>query len=269
MGESLSTFLPAQAARAEGQDCLDVIHGSPAVLARIRRVAAATRSEYLSLEPPKKGPPTEQEHLEGEFVDRGLARRGVRHLCVISEQLESRPDVPLIHDLAAAGSPTRYSASVPLRVLVYDRRVAFFPLVAHDPRRGAYMTTAQTLVQLACRLFDDVWQRALAIPGLTNASSDVTADGQRQRVLDLLAQGYPDERIAREMAVSVRTVGRVVAQLQTDLGARSRFQLALFAEQAGLIACRPTHGLLGDGPTGGKPTQQQRHATEPRKPAAR
>jgi DNA-binding CsgD family transcriptional regulator len=209
----------------------------------------------------------EQEDREGDLLERGLARRGLRQLSVISDPLEVRRDAAVIQELAAVGSPARYSPSVPLRVLVLDRRVAFFALDAHDTRRGAYVTTASTLVQLACRLFDDVWQRALAIPGLaTPTRSDGPADEQRQRVLDLLAEGYTDERIARDMRVSARTVGRAVAQLQTELGAHSRFQLALFAQQAGLLAHRPTHPpaaalrLM---------TQPQRDATEPREPAAR
>jgi DNA-binding NarL/FixJ family response regulator len=60
-------------------------------------------------------------------------------------------------------------------------------------------------------------------------------DEKRLRVLHLLADGYTDERIARRMGVSTRTVVRVVAQLQDDLGAKSRFQLALAAQRAGLI----------------------------------
>ena len=138
MQEPLTSFLHARAAEAEGQDCLDVIHTGPAVWARIKQVAAATRSEYLSLEPRRQGLMPDQEHREGELLDRGLARRGVRHLCVISDQLGARRDVPLIQELAAAGSPSRYSPSLPLRVLVYDRRVAFFALAAHDTRRGAW-----------------------------------------------------------------------------------------------------------------------------------
>jgi DNA-binding CsgD family transcriptional regulator len=272
MEEPLSSFLPAQAAQAEGQGCVEVIHSGPAVHARLKQVAAVTRSEMLSLEPSllKVHALPDQEQREVNSIALGLARRGVRQPSVMSDQLESRRDAPVIQELAAAGSPARYSPSVPLRVLVVDRRVAFFPLVAHDTRRGAYVTTASTLVQLACRLFDDVWQRAVAIPGLaTPDRSDGTADEQRQRVLDLLAQGCPDERIAREMGVSIRTVGRVVAQLQTEFGAHSRFQLAVFAEQAGLIALRPTLSPPSGGKVGGKASPPRRDATEPSTPAAR
>jgi DNA-binding CsgD family transcriptional regulator len=240
MEDPLVSYLHTQAAHTEPQNGLDVIHTAPAVFAKIKRVAAATRSEFLSLSPPRQ-PESAQEAREGEMLDRRLRHRGVRHLSVMSGPAPSPSDARVIEEWAAAGSPTRYSTSVPMRVLVFDGRVAFFALEAHDTRRGAYMTTASTLVQLACRLFDDVWQRALAMPGLaTPARTDRTAEEQQQRVLDLLAEGYPDERIARDMGVSTRTIGRAVAQLQTELGAHSRFQLALLAQQAGLIARRPT-----------------------------
>jgi DNA-binding CsgD family transcriptional regulator len=269
MGEQMISFLHAEAAQTRGRDGLEVIQGGPAVFARIKQVGAVTRSEMLSLEPPETHVLPEQEEREAYSLVRGLARRGVHLPSAMSERLEARPDAPFIRELAAAGSPTRYSPSVPMRVLVFDRRVAFFALDAHDPRHGAYMTTASTLVQLVCRLFDEVWQQALPIPGLdipTGRGS--TVDEQRQRLLELLAHGYTDERIARHMAVSIRTIGRAVAQLQTELGAQSRFQLALLAQQAGLITHRPTNPPA-TAAVNNQTAQLERHDTEPREPAAR
>jgi DNA-binding NarL/FixJ family response regulator len=248
MDEPLVRYLHAEAARTDARDGLHVIHGAPAVFARLKQVAAVTGSEVLSLEPRLRAQALSPEHeaREGDSVALALARRGVRQLSVMSDWLEARPDSPTIQELASAGSPTRYSPSLPMRVLVADRRVAFFALDARDTRRGAYMTTASTLVQLVCRLFDEVWQRSLAVPGLATANrSDETAAQQRQRVLDLLSDGHSDDRIARDMGVSTRTIGRAVAQLQAELGAHSRFQLALLAQQAGLLAHRPTQPRRG------------------------
>ena len=54
-------------------------------------------------------------------------------------------------------------------------------------------------------------------------------------VLRLLAAGAKDDAIARRLAVSDRTVRRLIAGLMRDLAADSRFQLGLRAARAGLI----------------------------------
>jgi DNA-binding NarL/FixJ family response regulator len=232
--QPLTRLLYEQADRSDDLSRLEVIVGGPAVFSKIRHVAAATQFEALSLEPPQvRLPPSE--NRAADAVDRQLMRRGVRQRNVISDVLEARSDTEILKELASAGSPTRCSA-VPMRVQIYDRRIAFFALAAEDTRRGAYVTTAPTLVQIACRLFEEVWARAQVPAALAHLNrGDPAMDEKRLRVLHLLADGYTDERIARRMGVSTRAVVRVVAQLQDDLGAKSRFQLALAAQRAGLI----------------------------------
>jgi DNA-binding CsgD family transcriptional regulator len=54
-------------------------------------------------------------------------------------------------------------------------------------------------------------------------------------VLRLLAAGAKDDAIARKLAVSDRTVRRLIAMLMRELAAESRFQLGLRAARAGLV----------------------------------
>jgi DNA-binding NarL/FixJ family response regulator len=54
-------------------------------------------------------------------------------------------------------------------------------------------------------------------------------------VLRLLAAGAKDDAIARKLAVSDRTVRRLIAMLMRELAAESRFQLGLRAVRAGLV----------------------------------
>jgi DNA-binding NarL/FixJ family response regulator len=60
-------------------------------------------------------------------------------------------------------------------------------------------------------------------------------DSLAAAVLRLLAGGAKDDTIARKLAVSDRTVRRVIADLMTQLSAESRFQLGLRAARTGLI----------------------------------
>lgn len=55
------------------------------------------------------------------------------------------------------------------------------------------------------------------------------------RLLTMLSAGLKDEAIARQLAVSSRTVGRRVAELMDALGARTRFQAGLYAQRRELL----------------------------------
>jgi DNA-binding NarL/FixJ family response regulator len=55
--------------------------------------------------------------------------------------------------------------------------------------------------------------------------------GLDPQLMALLSAGLKDDAIARQLHVSSRTVGRRVADLMADLGARTRFQAGLFVQR--------------------------------------
>lgn len=62
------------------------------------------------------------------------------------------------------------------------------------------------------------------------------------RVLELLAQGHTDRRIASELGVSESTVQRRIREASRVLGARSRVELAVRAVYHGVISPVPEDG---------------------------
>jgi DNA-binding NarL/FixJ family response regulator len=52
-----------------------------------------------------------------------------------------------------------------------------------------------------------------------------------QRLLTLMRTGATDRAIARELGVSLRTLHRRIARLQSLLGVQSRFQLGVLAAE--------------------------------------
>jgi DNA-binding NarL/FixJ family response regulator len=60
--------------------------------------------------------------------------------------------------------------------------------------------------------------------------------GQDREVLSLLLAGLTDEAIARELDVTVRTVGRRVRQLMDAAGVNTRIQLGWQASRPGWLA---------------------------------
>ena len=60
-------------------------------------------------------------------------------------------------------------------------------------------------------------------------------DEIHRRIIGLVAKGWTDQRIARELAISVSTVRRRVHAAAEALGANSRVALAVTATRLGLL----------------------------------
>ncbi len=80
---------------------------------------------------------------------------------------------------------------------------------------------------VAARLVDEIASRAAVRPGL-----DITP--REREVLDLIARGYSNKRIALELAISEKTVKAHVGRLLAKLGVADRTQAALLAVREGL-----------------------------------
>lgn len=77
-------------------------------------------------------------------------------------------------------------------------------------------------------LFEELWRRAEPVP-------DGDAEARDVRLLELLALGFKDEAIARQLGVGLRTVRRRVAALMDEHGVDTRFQLGLALGRRGLL----------------------------------
>jgi DNA-binding Lrp family transcriptional regulator len=103
-------------------------------------------------------------------------------------------------------------------------------------RRSRVLYPARVLEEapdVVRRLFEAMWKRALAVPGIDALDADEQSD--RLLLLDQLADGLKDEQIARNLGLSLRTVRRRVADLMADLDAGSRFQAGVEAARRGWL----------------------------------
>ena len=85
------------------------------------------------------------------------------------------------------------------------------------------------LLDALTEMFTLLWDQAVPV---------VAAAGQDQldaRMMTLLAAGFKDDAIARQLTLSSRTVGRRVAELMDMLGARTRFQAGVHAHRRHLL----------------------------------
>lgn len=87
---------------------------------------------------------------------------------------------------------------------------------------------------VATRLVQAIADRAAHAPG----PGDPGLTRREQEVLDLLAQGFANKRIARELGIAEKTVKTHVGHVLAKLGAADRTQAAVHAVRAGLVAPR-------------------------------
>ncbi|MGW8885589.1 LuxR C-terminal-related transcriptional regulator [Streptomyces sp. NPDC055749] len=178
-----------------------------------------------------------------EISERSLSRderqleRGIRVRSVYNQQLASSPGVAEhLRRKAELGVEVRLSAVVPMNMIVADERYAVLPVDPDDPLAGAVLARGPALVRSYRALYDYCWQTAA--PYGAQQSPAPGADGltdQQRAALRMLASGMKDEKIARGLGVSLRTVSRLLSEVMHELGASSRFEAGVRATRLGLL----------------------------------
>jgi DNA-binding NarL/FixJ family response regulator len=100
---------------------------------------------------------------------------------------------------------------------------------AHAGQTMISPTVATRLVQAIAQRADEPAPSPPAQAGLTR---------REREVLELLAEGYANKRIARELGIAEKTVKAHVGRVLAKLGVADRTQAALLAVRAGLVGPR-------------------------------
>lgn len=212
---------------------IEEIAGVEAVRARLELLTFRTRSEILALAPDGAQDP---ENLEAaKPLDRQLLERGVTMRTVYLDSVRNDPpSVAYAYWLRTLGGEVRTVPTLPLRMIVIDRSTALIPISPGDSSAGAAVLTGPSAVSAMCVLFDQIWRSAQPL-GLPTVRDDNGLSPVEGELLRMLANGDTDEHIARSMAVSTRTVGRLTSDLMHRLGTRSRFQMGVRAAELGWL----------------------------------
>lgn len=167
----------------------------------------------------------EADRMVSHLRDSGRRSRAIYPAVV----LEQAPEV--LRTRAEVGELVRVTASLPARLAVFCD-TAVFMTDRWGPDTGRRLIVREhSLVGAVTSLFEAVWERAIAVPGLdTGADDDL---GERRLLLHQLSRGAKDEQIARALGISLRTVRRRVAELMAELGVDSRFQAGVEAVRRG------------------------------------
>lgn len=207
--------------------------GMDAVRSRIEHLAVSARTECLSLMP---GRAQSQASLDASRpLDEAALRRGVVLRTVYQDSVRNDAGTLAYADwLAEQGGEVRAAPVLPARLLVIDRQIALVPIDADNSRAGAIQFTGTGVVTALQALFDLVWERATPLTRVPErGSGGLTA--QQSQLLRLLGEGLTDEAAANRLGVSQRTARRMMSDLMTLLGARSRFEAGRRAAERGWL----------------------------------
>lgn len=237
--------LPTSAAEP-APDGVRLIRGLSTIRERVAELSGLERHEHLTMNPEQAT--SSASMAAGAPLDRALLMRGVR-LTIISAP-PADGDVVGAHpaELARLGGKFRFTDELPLKVLMFDRKVAILPLNLQNVDKGALEVQDPRLVQSLVSLIIRWWDTARD-PARAGVSSLVLTARERALV-ELLAAGHTDSLVSRRLGISARTVGYTLRGLMDRLNVENRFQLGLALGAQGIYPATSAPDAAG-GPLDG------------------
>lgn len=209
------------------------LHGTDAVIARLEQFTETAQTEILCIIP--GGVQSPASLAAARRNDARLLERGVAIREIVQDACRRDP-ASAAHAawLVASGGHVRTAPVLPHRMILIDDRAAIVPLDARDTAKGALEVTEPGVVGTLAALFDRIWESASPF-GASPAPGRDGLTNREQELIRLLAGGLTDEAAAARLAVTDRTVRRIMSDLCERLGAASRFEAGIKASQAGWL----------------------------------
>ncbi|OIV39470.1 hypothetical protein BIV57_01150 [Mangrovactinospora gilvigrisea] len=229
-------YRDSRLSEAPGQR-LEVIHSAEAIALRVADLLTGTEHELLTLvAPPFLDPQDDSLEPMVRLLQRRVTCRAVHTVHLLS----TPAGLAQARRLTDAGEQIRVLPSVPVKLIVSDRRRALMPLAPQTARstESALVIGDAALLDALVALFEALWERGAPFSDDPRHDGDRAAaasQGPDPQLLSLLALGLRDEAVARHLGISERSVRRRTAALMGELGAASRFQAGLAAGRLGWL----------------------------------
>jgi DNA-binding CsgD family transcriptional regulator len=214
-------------------EVIERLEGLDEVRSRLDELALTAQCECLSFLP---GGARKLDAMEaGAPLNQRMLDNGVLIRDIYQDSFRNDPaTLRHVQWLTSLGVEARTVPSLPMLMVVFDRKVALVPLDPDDGRKGALEIRSPGAVAVMCALFEQVW--SVAVPWgeqLQRDSHGLTP--QERELLRLLATGHTDQVASRKLGVSLRTVRRMASELMARLEARSRFEAGVRAVRNGWL----------------------------------
>ncbi|HEX3778654.1 MAG TPA: helix-turn-helix transcriptional regulator [Pseudonocardiaceae bacterium] len=230
--ELVEQFLPLGTPGSHDVE-LQLLTDRESVTAYLDTATALTRDEVLSMH---AGPLLGAHALqEGYRRGRALRERGIRLRTIYPRMRMTGGHVARrVDELVGVGYDIRVADTLPVTAFTFDARRAVLATDPLDPNAGLIAIEGELLVRCLVRMFEYCWLHATDHRPALPVDEDASAlSAQERAVVRMLATGLKDEKIARRLGVSVRTVSRIVGDLMRRLDADSRFQAGVRAAGSG------------------------------------
>jgi DNA-binding CsgD family transcriptional regulator/sugar-specific transcriptional regulator TrmB len=240
--EQLHEVYHSAPGRQIASDLFEVVESDEQVGARYAHLLRSSRHEVLHFAKPpyvtSRITPADASTAAGATVRAGVRLRSVYDSDGIGDDgcLETALR-------GAAEGELRLLSGLPMKLVIFDAAAAIMPLRKDDPAAGSLVVHSSTLLEVLTALFESVWERAVPLSLESRpASPTASAEGQEgalhsrtRDILRLMSAGMKDDAIARALRLSRRTVQTHISDLGRQLGARTRFQIALLAQERGWL----------------------------------
>lgn len=208
---------------------------------RAGRPSVRPSAEHSKPPTEKSSPRNPAAHAGPESVPKAIELslrtlgRGVAQRTLYQHSARTHPPtLEYVRTVCAAGAQVRTLDEMFDRLMIFDDSVAFIPT------SSAYTDEALEIRQPAIvwflrNVFENAWSRAIeVVPAQARTSPDVAKDLERA-LARMLVAGHTEEKIARELGLSRRTVAEHTSRLSRRLGSNSRAQLGYLIATRGLL----------------------------------
>ena len=208
-------------------EVVEILASPEAVSERYLQLQLAARSqvEVFARLPLAQSTTDEHEPIQATLNGRGVVMRAIYD----AEVLRHPGIIDHVRRVTELGEQARSVSQLPLKLALFDRTAALVLLTQlgrEETVSSGLVVHQSALLDALTDLFEIYWQRGTSLrPTEQPARRRPVAD--EQAVLMLLATGFKDEAIARQLNVSTYTVRRRVAAVIERLGVINRFQVGL------------------------------------------
>ncbi|MEV6565335.1 helix-turn-helix transcriptional regulator [Streptomyces kronopolitis] len=206
-------------------ELVEVVTG-PQIVDRIWQFERAAESEVVRFDSPPY-------HTDGGAnpVEVDNLRRGVKYRVVYSNSAVQNSSYYAVNiqPCIAAGEEARVLTTVPVKLTVFDRRLAIVSMssVEAESNEALLLVRPSSLLTALLGFFETAWSSGH--PMHLSAQVPPALRPLQRRILELLGTGVTDETIAQLLGISRWTLSRHMEHLYLLAGAANRFQLALYA----------------------------------------
>ena len=209
------------------------LRGLDAVRVHLEELSKQIESELLVLHPQTCRTP--ESVAANRLLDGAVTERGVRMRTIFLDSVRNHAATRRYAVwLSERGGEVRTHPVLPMRIIVVDRRSAVLPIDLENAAKGALVVRQQSVVAALVALFTQIWEAARPL-GTAELPDGQGLNPQKRELLRLLARGLTDEAASKQLAISVRSVRRLMSDIMDRLGARSRFEAGVRAAERGWL----------------------------------